>query len=78
MFYFYSILPPGMIHDIFTPLSTLTVGRNFYCYETMRLTELALRLDRDSDNTVSDGYHWCAMAALARMVIAIPLVFQGM
>ena len=41
-----SIMPPGMAHDVFTPIASVMIGSHFLTYDTMPATELSMRLEK--------------------------------
>ena len=41
-----SIMPPGLAHEVFTPIASVMIGSHFLTYDTMPATELSMRLEK--------------------------------
>lgn len=72
-----SIMPPGIIHAVFTPLASVVIGGHFYCYDTMAATELAMRLDKTKTEKKTNNHHPAYIEMMARMVLALPYIYEG-
>ena len=73
----FRILPPGMAHEVFTPISSVAIGSHFYCYDTMPATELAMRLDRKDTESKTNTHHPAAIPMLTHMVLSLPSIYEG-
>ncbi|KAG1825323.1 hypothetical protein DFJ58DRAFT_738539 [Suillus subalutaceus] len=66
------ILPPGVVHAVYTPVPSFSTGGHFYHYSCMHLTELSRFIDAESASTTTNQDMEHALETLRRMVIAIP------
>lgn len=67
-----SILPPGVVHAVYTPVPSFCTGGHFYHYACMHLTELSRYVDAEVAKTSTNQDMEHALETLRRMVIALP------
>ena len=72
------ILPPDMSYEVFTPISSVAIGSNFYCYDTMPATELAMRRNRKHIKSKTITHASAAILVLTQMVLSLPSIYEGM
>ncbi|KAK7684305.1 hypothetical protein QCA50_012629 [Cerrena zonata] len=72
------IMPPGLLHTVFTALSSVMNGGHFYCYDTMAATEMAMRFDKEKTAQKTNNHHPSYIAIMVRMVLAMPSIFKEM
>ena len=70
-------MPPGMTHEVFTPISSVMIGSHFLTYGTMPATELAMRLDRLKPELKTNNDHPAIFTMVAQMTVALPLMHTG-
>lgn len=68
------ILPPGLVHAVYTPTASFSTGGHFYNYNCMHLTELSRFIDAELATTATNQDMEHALETLRRMVIAIPFL----
>ena len=73
----FSIMPPGMTHDVFTAISSVMVGSHFLTYGTMPATELSMRLDKLNIAFKTNNDHPAIFTMVAQMTVALPLMQEG-
>ncbi|KAG1832554.1 hypothetical protein DFJ58DRAFT_848005 [Suillus subalutaceus] len=66
------ILPPGMVHAVYTPIPSFATGGHFYNYSCMHLTELSRYIDAEVAESTTNQALDHALETLRRMVIMIP------
>ncbi|KAG1790108.1 uncharacterized protein HD556DRAFT_1446460 [Suillus plorans] len=66
------ILPPGIVHAVYTPVPSFCTGGHFYNYSCMHLTELSRYVDAEVARTSTNQDMEHALETLRRMVIALP------
>ena len=71
-------MPPGMAHEVFTPIASVMVGTHFLMYDTMPATELAMHLDMVHGNLKTNNDHPAVFTMVAHMTLALPLIHEGM
>lgn len=71
-FIFQRILPPGIVHAVYTPVPSFCTGGHFYNYSCMHLTELSRYVDAEVARTSTNQDMEHALETLRRMVIALP------
>ena len=69
-----SIMPPGMAHDVFTPLASVMIGTHFLTYDTMPATELSMRLEKKNTNSKTNNDHPAIFTMVAQMAAALPVM----
>ena len=67
-----SVMPPGQLHAVYTPVASFATGGHFYHYECMHLTELSRYLDAVVGDCLTNQMLHNALETLRRMMIAIP------
>ncbi|KAG2081945.1 uncharacterized protein F5147DRAFT_783481 [Suillus discolor] len=66
------ILPPGVVHAVYTPVPSFSTGGHFYHYSCMHLTELARYIDAEVGESTTNQAMDHALETLRRMVIMLP------
>ena len=69
-----SIMPPGMAHDVFTPLASVMIGTHFLTYNTMPATELTMRLEKEHSSFKTNNDHPSIITMVAQMAAALPVM----
>ena len=69
-----SIMPPGMAHDVFTPLASVMIGTHFLTYDTMPATELTMRLEKEHSSFKTNNDHPSIITMVAQMAAALPVM----
>ncbi|KAG1778631.1 hypothetical protein EV702DRAFT_1044492 [Suillus placidus] len=65
------ILPPGLVHVVYTPMPSFSTSGQFYNYDCMHLTELSRFIDAELAPTAANQDMEHALETLWQMVIAI-------
>ena len=68
-----SIMPPGMAHNVFTPIVVM-IGSHFLTYDTMPATELSMRLEKKNTNSKTNNDHPAIFTMVAQMAAALPVM----
>lgn len=71
MWLFRSIQPPGQVHEVYTPVPTISTGAHFYSYDTMHMTELVRMYDKATKSRGTNHQHESALLTLQGMVNAV-------
>ncbi|KAG2045851.1 hypothetical protein BDR06DRAFT_1015241 [Suillus hirtellus] len=66
------ILPPGVVHGVYTPVPSFAMGGHFYHYSCMHLTELSRYIDAEVGGSATNQAMDHALETLRRMVIMLP------
>ena len=69
-----SIMPPGMAHDVFTPIASVMIGSHFLTYDTMPATELSMRLEKEDTRFKTNKDHPAILTMVAQMAAALPVM----
>ena len=72
-----SIMPPGMAHDVFTPLASVMIGTHFLTYDTMPATELTMRLEKEHSSFKTNNDQPSIITMVAQMAAALPVMAGG-
>ena len=72
-----SIMPPGMAHDVFTPLVSVMIGTHFLTYDTMPATELTMQLEKEHSSFKTNNDHPSIITMVAQMAAALPVMAGG-
>ena len=68
------IMPPGMFHEVYTPVPSVAIGGHMYSYNAMHLTELCRSIQKESDGQFTNQDHSSASITMALMLAALPLI----
>ncbi|KAG1784503.1 uncharacterized protein HD556DRAFT_1451702 [Suillus plorans] len=66
------ILPPGVVHAVYTPVPSFSTGGHFYHYSCMHLTEVSRYIDAEVGGSATNQAMDHALETLRRMVIMLP------
>ncbi|KAG1895711.1 uncharacterized protein F5891DRAFT_984014 [Suillus fuscotomentosus] len=66
------ILPPGVVHGVYTPVPSFATGGHFYNYSCMHLMELSRYIDTEVEGSATNQAMDHALETLRRMVIMLP------
>ena len=72
-----SIMPPGMAHDVFTPIASVMIGSHFLTYDTMPATELTMRLEKEHSAFKTNNDNPSSITMVAQMAAALPVMAGG-
>jgi hypothetical protein len=64
-------MPPGMWHEVYTPVKCIASGGHFLTYETMHLTQWARWVDSDSATSATNADHAGIVRTISRMVLGL-------
>jgi hypothetical protein len=71
-------MPPGVWHEVYTPVKTLASGGHFLTYDTLHLTRLSRNFDHKMGRYATNAEHPGIIRTLCRMVLALQQKKQGM
>ncbi|KAG1724834.1 hypothetical protein EDD22DRAFT_961751 [Suillus occidentalis] len=66
------IMPPGVVHAVYTPVASFATGGHFYHHSCMHLTELSRYIDAEVASSATNQTVDHALETLRRMVIMLP------
>jgi hypothetical protein len=75
----YRIQPPGVFHEVYTPVKSIASGGHFLTYNTMHLTDIARVYDssiyehRPRHTFATNNVHDAVPRQLTRMMLALPM-----
>ena len=69
-----SIMPPGLAHEVFTPIASVMIGSHFLTYDTMPATELSMRLEKEDTRFKTNKDHPAILTMVAQMAAALPVM----
>ena len=69
--FFYSIQPPGVIHQVYTVYHTIMPGGHFLLMDTMHLTEWSRLTSVATKSAATNAEHPGFLRNMARMLIAL-------
>ena len=70
----HSIMPPGQIHGVFTPVGSFCQGGHFFNLDIMHLTELSRFADVSMGNFITNQAHRGTLNTLCRIVLTLPFL----
>ena len=76
----YRIQPPGVFHEVYTPVKSIASGGHFLTYGTLHLTEIARAYDNSPYGEwtrkifTTNNEHEAVPRQLSRMLLALPLL----
>ena len=70
-------MPPGMAHEVFTPIASVVIGSHFLTYDTMPATELSMRLEKEYTSFKTKNDHPAIFTMVAQMAAALPVMAGG-
>ncbi|CAA7265614.1 unnamed protein product [Cyclocybe aegerita] len=68
------IQPPGIFHEVYTPVPSVTLGGHFYSYDAAHLTELTRSFGFQTNGSLTNQSHDSALFTLEMMVLALPKI----
>ena len=68
------IMPPNTLHEVYTPIPSVTLGGHFYSYSTLHLTELCRSIQKKSEGHFTNQDHSSAPITIALMMVALSLI----
>ena len=68
------IMPPATLHEVFTPVPSVTIGGHFYTYNTLHLTELARSIDKGSMDKFTNQTTGIAGMTIMAMTSILPIM----
>lgn len=72
--HFYSIMPPGQHHTVYTPMASFCRGGHFFNFDTMHLTELSRFADVTHGKYITNDTHLGTLETLCRLVISLAIL----
>ena len=64
-------MPPGIIHEVYTPVNTIAIGGHFMSYHTMHLTQWTRFIDHQIRSSLTNSEHVTVSRSVSRMVISL-------
>ncbi|TFY73884.1 hypothetical protein EWM64_g10128, partial [Hericium alpestre] len=65
------VIPPGVIHEVYTPVNTIAIGGRFLTYNSIHLTQWCRFVDRSLHSSLTNAEHITIGRSVCRMVIAL-------
>ena len=71
-------MPPGVWHEVYTPVKTLASGGHFLTYDMPHLTQMSWIFDSKHGDEATNANHPGILQTLCHMVLAFKEKKQGM
>lgn len=65
------MMPPGVWHQVFTPVKTVASGGQFLTYDALHLTEVARAFDKKQARMVTNASHESVFPNLCGMLVGL-------
>ncbi|KAG6864740.1 hypothetical protein C0991_007447 [Blastosporella zonata] len=70
------IMPPGTLHEVYTPVRTVATGGHYISYDTLHLTEMSRAVDHKHGQRITNDVHIVVHNLLSGMMMSIAHGYQ--